>query len=142
MANNEIKLNGEIILTVRDTTAVEADVLAGKIFTKKDGTKGTGTIVNNGILSGQITSKGNYFSIPAGYATGGSVKISSTEEAKIIPTNIRSNVKILGITGSLVEGVDTSDGTATAAGILNGQTAYVNGSKITGSIVTYAGEVI
>lgn len=46
---------------------------------------------------------------------------------------IKSGETILGITGSY-SGIDTSDATATANDIILDQTAYVNGSKITGVI--------
>ena len=56
-----------------------------------------------------------------------------SEQAKIIASNIKKGVSILGVTGTVQEGVDTSDATATASQILSGKTAYVNGSKLTGT---------
>ena len=40
--------------------------------------------------------------------------------------NIRSGVTILGISGTLEEGIDTSDANATAEDIAINKTAYVN----------------
>lgn len=53
---------------------------------------------------------------------------------KIIPENIKKDITILGITGTLSSGIDTSDANATASNIEEGKTAYVNGEKITGSL--------
>lgn len=115
-----------------DATAGVDDVLSGKTFYSSG--KKTGTMANNGDTSGTISTKSGSVTIPSGYTSGGSVAISSSEQAKIIAGNIRSGVVILGQAGSSSV-VDTtiSSGAATAASIVSGYKAYVNGSLITGS---------
>lgn len=118
-----------------DTTGADTaaeDVLTGKTAFGPAGAI-NGSMANNGALSGTISTKAGTYSIPAGYTSGGSVAISSTEQNKIVSGNIRGGVTILGVAGSTAV-VDTSDADATAATIYSGVTAYVNGSKITGQM--------
>jgi len=61
--------------------------------------------------------------------------ILTEKTLKIRPENIKNGVTILGITGTLEEGIDTSDATATAGDILAGKTAYVDGIKINGNYI-------
>ena len=105
------------------------NVLSGKTFYSNSYTKLTGSMANNGSTGGTISTKAGTISIPAGYTTGGSVSISTTEQNKIVATNIKKGVTVLGVAGTY-----TSDATATAANILSGKTAYVNGAKISGSM--------
>lgn len=44
---------------------------------------------------------------------------------------------VLGINGTVQEGIDTSDATATEDDILFGKTAYIDGAEVTGKIPTY-----
>lgn len=82
-------------------TATVAEVLATKTFAK-GGNVLTGTMPNRGSVTGTISSKVQEYTIPQGYHDGsGKVSISSTEQAKIIATNIRSGVTILGVEGSM-----------------------------------------
>lgn len=58
------------------------------------------------------------------------------------PENIKKGETYLGVEGEMEAGVDTSDATATATDICAGQTAYVQGQKITGSLETIGGCLI
>lgn len=84
-----------------DATAAVAEILFGKTA-YVNGVKLTGTMKNNGAVTGTISTKAESYTIPIGYHDGsGKVSISATEQAKIIATNIRSGVKILGVTGTM-----------------------------------------
>lgn len=82
------------------TDVAAGNVLSGKKFVGSSG-EDTGSMANNGDTSGTISTKAGTVTIPAGYTSGGTVGISSTEQAKIIATNIKSGVTILGQAGSL-----------------------------------------
>lgn len=65
------------------------------------GVKITGTMPNNGAVSGSIATKDGQYTVPQGFHDGsGKVGIASTEKAKLIPGNIKSGVEVLGVTGS------------------------------------------
>lgn len=127
---------------VSATTAQADDVLQGKSFYPYNGAPLTeGTIPVQTPSNPEFTSKTDTATFPKGYYSGAStVKIADTEQAKIIPENIKKDTVILGVTGTFEGGTDTTDATATAADILVGKTAYVNGVKLTGTIETYTGE--
>ena len=85
--------------TSEDTVAV-SEILVGKTAHAR-GVKITGTMPNNGAVSGSIATKDGQYAIPQGFHDGsGKVGIASTEKAKLIPGNIKSGVEVLGVTGS------------------------------------------
>lgn len=89
-----------------DADTSDANAVAAEILTSKtayvNGNKVTGTMPNNGAATGTITTKAQQYTIPQGYHDGsGKVSISSTEQAKIIATNIRQGITILGVEGSM-----------------------------------------
>lgn len=84
-----------------DATATAAEILSTKTA-YVNGNKVTGTMPNRGAVTGTISSKAQQYTIQQGYHDGsGKVSISSTEQAKIIATNIRQGVTILGVEGSM-----------------------------------------
>lgn len=132
---------------VSQVTASAANVLAGTYIVTNQG-RIHGTMKNNGNVAGTISTKDGNYTIPTGYHSGsGTVKISDTEKAKIIPANIKKGVTILGQTGTCeagttTSGTDTTDATASASDIRSGKTAYVNGRKLTGTIPNQAAQTI
>ena len=85
----------------QDATATAAEILATKTAYVK-GSKVTGSMTNRGSVTGTISTVAGEYTVPAGYHDGsGKVSISSTEQAKLIATNIRSGVTILGVEGSM-----------------------------------------
>lgn len=107
-----------------DATAVAAEILTGKTA-YKNGTKLTGTMPNRGAVAGTISTVTGEYTVPQGYHDGsGKVSIDATEQAKLIATNIREGITVLGITGTMSgsEGVK-----ATAASV----TPYTTAQTIT-----------
>ena len=127
---------------VSSVTAAAGDVLAGKIFVTSSGAVTTGTMANNGAVNKTLTAQEQNYTIPKGYHSGtGSVSISP-ESKTATPTKAQQTIsptagKVL--TSVVVEPipaqyVDTSDSTATAAQILDGATAYVDGELVEGTM--------
>lgn len=83
-----------------DADFTGADLLTGKTAFGASGSV-SGSMANNGSTSGTISTKAGTVTIPAGYTTGGTVGISSTEQGKIVASNIKSGVTLLGVAGSL-----------------------------------------
>lgn len=101
-ADGEV-INGSCDFDVNssEATATAAEVLKDKTFAK-GGQMHTGTMPNNGAVSGTIKTKAEQYTVPQGYHDGGGkVQIDSTEQAKLIPENIRQGVNILGVDGSM-----------------------------------------
>lgn len=77
-----------------------SDLLTGKTAYGSAGSV-MGSMANNGSTGGTISTKAGTVTVPAGYTSGGTVKIADAEQAKIIATNIKSGVTLLGVAGSL-----------------------------------------
>ena len=91
----------------RTGNATAGHVLSGKTFSNASSSGLTGTMTNNGAKTASLNCGGSY-TIPAGYHNG---------SGKITANSLASQ----------------TSATATAATILSGYTAWVNGVKITGT---------
>lgn len=125
-------------------TAGAADVLANKVIVNAAGESVAGTMPNNGAVSKTLdaTANNQTYAPPKGYHSGaGSVKITLEEKSAtptksaqtITPTSgkVLSKVSVAAIPADYIT---TTDATATAADILDGETAYVGGAKVEGTM--------
>ena len=84
-----------------DDTAAVGEILLGKTAHAR-GALLTGTMPNNGAQMGSISTKEQEVIIAQGYHDGsGKVSISDDERAKLIPSNIREGITILGVEGTM-----------------------------------------
>lgn len=105
-----------------DDTAAVGEILYGKTAHAR-GTQLTGTMPNNGAVSGVISVVDGDYTVPQGYHDGsGTVAISSTEKAKLKDaSNIKAGVVLLGTTGTYT-GDSVSAQTKTATPSTTSQT--------------------
>ena len=132
----------DIYQDVSSVTATAGEVLTGKIFVASDGTVITGTMINNGDVSKTLDGTTVSYTIPKGYHSG-SGKVNIVLETKTVtPTKAVQDItptagKVLSkVTVAAIpdEYIVTTDADAVAANILDDKTAYVNGSKVTGTM--------
>ena len=104
-----------------DANASASEILQGRTA-YVNGNKITGEMPNNGAVSGTISTKDGSYVVPAGYHNGlGSVGIDATERAKIIASNIKSGITILGVEGEY-SGEAVTAGAVSATPYLTAQT--------------------
>lgn len=127
----------------QDATAQVAEILTGKTAYAR-GTKLTGTMPNNGGVTGTINTVAGEYTIAQGYHDGsGKVSIDPTEQAKIIAANIKQGVQILGVTGTLEPSSDVTVQSKSATPTTSEQTilpdpGYDYLSQVTIAAISYS----
>lgn len=106
----------------KDATAVASEILFGKTA-YKNGIKVTGEMPNIGKQDGTISTTNQTITISQGYHDGsGVISINPTEKAKLIGSNIKNGVEILGVLGTLTGEEMVSVTTVTVTPTINAQT--------------------
>ena len=97
-------------------TATEEDVLEGRTYLTGDGSLNEGKMTNN-VAENKVLQAGESYTIPKGYHNGkGTIKVSELS--------------------------NQTEGDAGAGDILQGKTAWVDGTQLTGSMADYSNQTV
>lgn len=121
--------NGTNTITLTKTVSITPTISAGYI-SSGTATNATVTLTANVTTkaAATITPGTSNQTIASGTYLTGTQTIAG--DADLTATNIKAGINIFGIAGTY-----TSDATATSADIMEGETAYVDGREVTGSLV-------